>query len=625
MMEIFEQGNAQIADNNTLDLATTLQDTFGHAQFRPLQQEIIQCLLKGNDTLVIMPTGGGKSLCFQLPALHLPHTTLVISPLIALMQNQVDALQASGIAATCINSSLEPAEASERERAAIRGDYKLVYLSPERLMSSAGYRLLTKMPVNLIAIDEAHCISEWGHDFRPEYRMLGDLRIQHPDRFAKTPIVALTATATPRVAEDIQRQLHLINPQIFHTSFERPNLRYEIRPKHEMMKQVLEYLEQNQDHEGIIYCQSRARCEQIAEQLQRRGISALPYHAGLENNVRKQNQHDFIYGSARIIVATIAFGMGIDKPDVRFVFHADLPRHIEGYYQETGRAGRDGMIADCILFYSAADRTKVEYFIEQKEDPEQRDHAYWQLNKMIRYAHTTDCRCIPLLDYFGEEHSGDCGHCDNCLNPPKLIEATEDARKLLSAIARTDQRYGLSHIIDILRGSNAQKIIDRNHHNLSVHGIGRDKPKSHWLNVAETLLRDGHLGMTIDEFRTTHLTESSPSILRGELPITVAISRAISTREDITVKRTANEPTRPVDASLFQALRELRKQLAQEKGVPPYVIFGDISLKHMAADYPINDFAFLQIPGVGQTKLQRYGEAFMDIIKQFAPQAASCD
>ncbi|QQE11704.1 DNA helicase RecQ [Planctomycetota bacterium] len=625
MKELLEQGCAQIPDSTSSGLSSTLRDVFGHNQFRPMQEDIIRYLLQGHDTLVIMPTGGGKSLCYQLPALHLPHTTLVISPLIALMQNQIDALQATGVAATCINSSMDSAEASERERAAIRGDYRLIYLAPERLMSPAGQRLLTKMKISLIAVDEAHCISEWGHDFRPEYRMLGEMRANDPERFSSIPLVALTATATPRVAEDITLQLRLDEPREFQTSFERTNLRYEVRPKHDMMKQVFEYLDENPNDEGIIYCQSRARCEQIADQLQRRGMSALPYHAGLENEVRKQNQHDFIYGSARVIVATIAFGMGIDKPDVRFVIHADLPRHMEGYYQETGRAGRDGMNADCILFYSAADRTKVEYFIEQKEDADQRDHAYWMLNKMIRYAHTTDCRCIPLLDYFGEKHNGECGHCDNCLNPPKLVEATQDARKLLSAIARTNQRYGLTHIIDILRGSNAQKVVDRNHHQLSVHGIGKDKPKSHWLNVAETLLRDGHLGMTVDEYRTTHLTESSTSVLKGELPITVAISRAIKTKDDVVVRRSKNEPTRPVDAALFDALRVVRRELAEKKGVPPYVIFGDISLKHMAADYPINDFAFLQIPGVGQTKLERYGEQFMAVIRDFAPQTSSCD
>ncbi|MGB1126149.1 MAG: DNA helicase RecQ [Phycisphaeraceae bacterium] len=598
-------------------LTPTLKQYFGHDAFRPMQREIIEQVCDSRDTFVIMPTGGGKSLCYQLPALVTEGTTVVISPLIALMQDQVAQLQQNGIRATLINSTLDRDEAFDRERRAIQGEYDLIYLAPERLMSTSGSRLLRQLDVARFAIDEAHCISEWGHDFRPEYRMLGSLRDQFAGRFADTPIVALTATATPRVREDILAQLHLKNPAVYLGDFERANLNYELRPKKNMLRQVGEYLKANPLHEGIIYCQSRRKCEDMAEKLQASGVSAVPYHAGLDAEVREKNQHDFIYGDARVVCATIAFGMGVDKPDVRFVFHADMPRSLEGYYQETGRAGRDGLPADCIFFYSGGDRGKVEHFIEQKEDEEERRHAYWQLQQVVSFAHATSCRMPPLLGYFGQEHEGACGHCDNCAAPPKLLDVTVHAQKLLSTIVRTGQRFGVGHVIKVLRGSKEQRVLDYGHDKLSVYGIGADQPDGHWRQLAEHLIHDGTIGTSADQYRTLHLTPESKEILKGEREIAMPVSRVASAGTRIS-RRLQDDDLGPIDNELFESLRGLRKQLADKQGVPPYVVFGDKSLRQMAATKPTDDESFLAISGVGQTKLDKYGESFMSLIREHA-------
>ncbi|MEZ6191701.1 MAG: RecQ family ATP-dependent DNA helicase [Phycisphaerales bacterium] len=412
--------------------------------------------------------------------------------------------------------------------------------------------------------------------------------------------------------------LNLRDPATHHGGFERTNLHYEVRPKQQSFQQIVQYIHDHPGDEGIIYCQSRARVDRVAQQLCERGINALPYHAGLEPEVRRKNQHDFIYGDTRVIVATIAFGMGIDKPDVRFVIHADMPRHLEGYYQETGRAGRDGLPADCILFYSAADRAKIEYFIEQKPDEAEREHAYAQLDEVAKFAHATGCRLVPLLGHFGETHPGDCGHCDNCRKPPVLTDATEDAQKLLSAIARTGQRFGLGHVIDVLRGSMAQKIIDKGHDQLSVHGIGKDKPKPYWGTLADTLIRQSNLALTADEYRTAHLTPASMLILKGEQKVELAQSRAVADRKFRTAPKSAKPDDLPLsdaDHELFDELRTLRRQLAADQNVPPYVVFGDQSLRAMAQQRPTTDEQFLLIPGVGQTKLKRYGAVFMGVIR----------
>ena len=627
-------------------LAGPLKQYFGHDRLRPIQDRVIADVLDRKDVFVVMPTGGGKSLCYQLPAVldgavgakgdtqskssisstsgdggetSGGGTTVVVCPLIALMQNQVEWLCASGIRATLLNSTLDPHEIAQRERTALRGGYDLIYMAPERLMSAAGRRLLERLNVGRFAIDEAHCISEWGHDFRPEYRMLGQLRENFNGRFADTPMIALTATATPRVADDIVKMLHLRDPARHHGGFERTNLYYEVRPKQHSLKQIVDYLLTHPDDEGIIYCQSRARVDGMAERLRGQGIKVLPYHAGLDADVRERNQHAFIYGDTRVIVATIAFGMGIDKPDVRFVIHADMPRHLEGYYQETGRAGRDGLDADCILFYSHADRAKIEYFIEQKTDEREREHAYEQLDKVAKFAHTTGCRCVPLFGHFGEDHPGKCGHCDNCKKPPIISDATEDARKLLSAVARTEQRFGMTYVIDVLRGSKAQRVIDNRHDELTVHGIGKDKTKAYWNLIAHTLIKHEQLALTADEYRTAYLTPGSLSVLKSETKVEIAQSRAVPTSRKVgpASKRTAPDhtPLTDADQALFEALRSLRRRLASEQNVPPYVVFGDQSLIAMAKDRPTNDAAFLNVPGVGQTKLKRYGPAFMQVIR----------
>ncbi|MGB0766876.1 MAG: DNA helicase RecQ [Phycisphaeraceae bacterium] len=604
-------------------LTETLKQYFGHEAFRPMQRAIIEGVCDGRDSFVVMPTGGGKSLCYQLPALmsaaERKGTTIVISPLIALMQDQVAQLQQNGIRATLLNSTLDRDEAFDRERRALQGEYDLIYLAPERLMSTSGARLLRELDVARFAIDEAHCISEWGHDFRPEYRMLGSLRDQFAGRFAKTPIVALTATATPRVREDILAQLHLKDPLVYLGDFERTNLNYELRPKKNMMRQVGEYLAANPLHEGIIYCGSRRRCEEMSQTLRSSGVSALPYHAGLDASVREKNQHDFIYGDARVVCATIAFGMGVDKPNVRFVFHADMPRSLEGYYQETGRAGRDGLPADCVFFYSGGDRGKVEHFIELKEDEEERRHAYWQLQQVVAFAHATGCRMPKLLGYFGQEHAGDCGHCDNCTAPPKLLDVTVHAQKLLSAIARTGQRFGVSHVVKVLRGSKEQRVVEYGHDQLSVYGIGADQPEGHWRQLAEHLLHDGALGSTADAYRTLHLTPESKAILKGDRAITMPVSRIDSDKRHRRRPSADDTPLNPDDRALFEALRALRKTLADEQGVPPYVVFGDKTLQQMAADRPTDDDAFLAISGVGQTKLEKYGGTFMAVIRELDP------
>ena len=601
-------------------LAGPLKRYFGHDRLRPIQDRAVADVLAGRDVFVVMPTGGGKSLCYQFPAVLDEGTTVVICPLIALMQNQVELLRGYGVRATLLNSTLEPPEAARREGKALAGGYDLIYMAPERIMSAPGQRLLAKLDVARFAIDEAHCISEWGHDFRPEYRQLGTLRAGFGGRFKDTPLIALTATATPRVAADILKMLHLRDPATHHGGFERTNLYYEVRPKQQSFQQIAGYLRNHPNHEGIVYCTSRARVDQFAQKLQARGIAALPYHAGLDAEVRRQNQHDFIYGDTRVIVATIAFGMGIDKPDVRFVIHADMPRHLEGYYQETGRAGRDGLPADCILFYSPADRAKIEYFIQQKTNEKEKTHAYEQLDKVARFAHTTGCRCVRLFGHFGEEHPGDCGHCDNCRKPPILSDATEDAQKLLSAIVRTGQRFGLGHVIDVLRGSKAQKVLDRGHDQLSVHGIGSTQSKGYWSQLADTLIRNGQLALTTDEFRTAHLTEESKPVLKGEQKVQFALSRAVAAYGPATAKTrrsttTADDtPLTPADQQLFDTLRNLRRKLAAAQNVPPYVVFGDLALRAMARNRPTTDNDFLNIPGVGQTKLKRYGPKFMDEI-----------
>ena len=611
-------------------LRAALKRHFGHEDFRPMQRQVIVDAMARRDVFLVMPTGGGKSLCYQLPAVMGRGVTLVVSPLIALMQDQVKALEINGVSATVLNSSVEPAEVYRREQQAAEGRYDLIYMAPERLMGGAGGRLIERLDLAMIAIDEAHCISEWGHDFRPEYRQLGQLRRRYPD----VPIMALTATATPRVAADVVQQLQLRSPSVYRGGFERQNLYYEVRPKQRCVDQIIRYLRENPTHEGIVYCLSRTGTETTAQRLQRDGVAALPYHAGLSNDVRHDNQHAFVHGDARVIVATIAFGMGIDKPDVRFVIHFDLPRHIEGYYQETGRAGRDGLPADCILFFSHGDRAKIEHFIAQKETEHERELALAQLQQMINFAYTTGCRCVPLLAYFGEEHPGGCGHCDNCRYPPDLVDATDDARKLLSAVARTDQGFGLGHVVDVLRGKVTDKVLRWEHQRLSVFGIGAETPPAQWRRVADALFDAGRLAQTDDEFPTNYLTPQSLPVLKGAETVQVVRPRAVKSAKPARTRRRRDSPATagtgpegdsevaPVDAHLFEKLRKTRRELAAAQSVPAYVIFGDASLRQMAQDRPTTLDQFELITGVGAHKLKRYGRVFTGVIREYLDAAA---
>lgn len=587
-------------------LEQALKHFFGYETFRPGQQQIVEAALQNQDALIVMPTGGGKSLCFQLPALLKPGLTVVVSPLIALMQDQVQALQDNGIGATFINSSLSVAEARSRAAAILSGQIKLLYVAPERLLGEKFLPFLDQVQAQVgisgFAIDEAHCVSEWGHDFRPEYRQLEYLRQRYPH----LPMMALTATATERVRQDIMQQLMLDDPYIHIASFNRPNLYYEVRPKLTHRQSYRELLQQIQqtDGAGIVYCLSRRRVDELAQNLQRDGVAALPYHAGLSDEERSQNQTRFIRDDVRVMVATIAFGMGINKPDVRFVIHYDLPRNIESYYQESGRAGRDSEPAHCTIFFGYSDIKTIDYLIEQKPDPQEQRIARQQLRQVIDYAESTVCRRIVQLSYFGESFVGHCDNCDNCAHPQPLEDWTIEAQKFLSCVARCKERFGMTHIIDVLRGSKNQKVLQNEHDTLSTYGIGKDRTGDEWRLLGRSLLHQGLLEETTDGYSVLKLNALSWEVLRKQRSVYVAVPNAPDSIQP--------DPTYQADVEiLFQRLRSLRKRIADEQSVPPYVVFGDSSLKLMAQQQPQTLDQFLKISGVGSRKLQQYGDAFI--------------
>ena len=587
-----------------LEILTTLRATFGFAGFRPLQAEIVGSILRGQDVFVLMPTGGGKSLCYQLPALLADGLTVVVSPLIALMKDQVDALLALGVPATFINSSLSQGEAGRRQTAVARGDVKLLYLAPERLMMPGYLRQLMTLPVTCFAIDEAHCISEWGHDFRPEYRQLRQLR----GLFPNATLAAFTATATPRVAADIKAQLELRAPASFRGSFNRANLIYDVRPKQRAYSQLVAYLRRGGKASGIVYCQSRAGTETLAERLSADGFSATAYHAGLSSEERRERQEAFIKDDIQIIVATIAFGMGIDKPDVRFVVHYDLPKNIEGYYQESGRAGRDGDPSDCILFYSYADVAKQEYFINQKPTPRERQIAKQQLRQMASWASDPTCRRRALLNYFDEpfgEQQSPC--CDVCNRSADLVDCTEAAGLLLSCVLQTGERYGATHIIRVLRASEDARILAVHHERLPIYGAGRSRSRLEWRFLCQELIANGYLQE--GEFNAIHLTERAKAALRTKEAILLAAPP--ETESALTTSAAAAPP----NSAIFEQLRALRKRLADEQGVPPYVIFHDTTLRQMAAVLPETRQELLRLSGVGARKAQDYGDTFLACIR----------
>lgn len=596
-------------------LESALKHYFGYTSFRPGQQPIIEQALSNQDLLVVMPTGGGKSLCFQLPALLKKGLTVVVSPLIALMQDQVQALRDNGIGATFLNSTLNAHKVRSREAAILNGKVKLLYVAPERLLSDRFLPFLDlvqhQVGISTFAIDEAHCVSEWGHDFRPDYRQLSSLRQRYPG----VPTIALTATATDRVRQDIIAQLGLTKPNIHVASFNRPNLYYEVQPKQKQSySQLLQLINQTQGS-GIIYCLSRRKVDDITLKLQQEGISALPYHAGLSDEERETNQTRFIRDDVRIMVATIAFGMGINKPDVRFVIHYDLPRNLESYYQESGRAGRDNEPARCTIFFGYGDVKTVEYLIEQKTDAQEQRIAKQQLRQIIDYAQGTVCRRTIQIGYFGERFEGNCGNCDNCCNPKPLEDWTIDAMKFLSCVARCQERFGMAHIIDVLRGSKNQKVLQYSHDKLSTYGIGKDKSADDWRLLGRSLLHQGLLEQTNDGYSVLRLNALSWEVMRKQKTVSIAIATTPKPEVD---NRTS---IKAADVEmLFQKLRSLRKQVADAQGLAPYMVFADSSLKIMAQVQPQTLAEFSKISGVGSHKLAQYGEKFVAEIKEYTEQ-----
>jgi len=622
-------------------LLAPLKQFFGFSSFRPLQEEIIRDALAGRDVFAVLPTGGGKSLCFQLPALVRPGLTVVVSPLIALMKDQVDALQAAGVAATFLNSSLGAGASRPRLRGLHAGEFRLLYVAPERLMLAGFLDDLKKWRVNLFAIDEAHCISEWGHDFRPEYRQLSALRGLFPD----VPMMALTATATERVRGDIVKQLHLRSPACYVASFNRPNLTYRVAAKSGAYEQILSYVRARPGECGIIYVQARKTAESMAAKLSADGVKALPYHAGMTTGDRTRNQEAFLRDEARVICATIAFGMGINKPNVRFVIHYDLPKNIEGYYQETGRAGRDGLPSECLLLFSPGDRVKQMRFIDEKTDPKERAVARAQLEQMIHYAEVATCRREFLLAYFGEKFGApstgsarpvgvqasacspdklklelqqaeqmlgvpvNCAGCDNCLAPRQTWDGTVAAQKFLSCVYRIREKsrfgVGLQHVIEVLCGADTEKIRKFGHQSLSTYNIGGEHSRAEWGAIGRELVRLGFLFQNADKFNIVELTDQGRAALKSRQKIT--LTRPVAPTEP--AKHRIGEIA--CDEALFEKLRGLRKQLADERGVPPYIVFSDVSLRQMARFYPANERELSRVSGVGDRKLREFGEVFL--------------
>jgi len=586
-----------------------LRSVFGYDAFRPLQETCIQSVLDKKDTVLIMPTGGGKSICYQIPALMFPGLTVVISPLISLMKDQVSQLKSLGVEAEFLNSSLSFDEYEINKSKVLSGKTKLLFLAPETLFKEDILEMLSSCLVDCLTIDEAHCISEWGHDFRPEYRRIKELRLQFP----RAVFLAVTATATRRVRQDIITNLALKNPRELVASFNRDNLFYEVIPKARATDQTIDYINKFKNQSGIIYCFSRKQVDTLTEELNHFGFKALAYHAGLPDDVRRQNQELFIRDDVPIMVATIAFGMGINKPNVRFVIHYDLPKNIESYYQETGRAGRDGLPSQCLLLFSAGDASKIKYFIDQKENETQKRVAQNHLNTIMAYAQSRQCRRIPLITYFGENYALDnCGLCDNCVKPPEAtVNLTVAAIKFLQCVSETHERFGALHMINVLRGSEGEKILNYNHHQCKTFGAGKDWSIKQWQNLVQQLLSQNLLKKS-DDYGVLSFSQGSYEILSGKRPFqgylleeNILPSKTVRTKQDAAY-----------DTSLFEKLRCLRKELADSNGVPPYIIFSDKSLIDMCHRKPKTRSEFAQVFGVGAQKLEKFSEAFISVIKK---------
>ena len=594
---------------NLLSPASLLKNTFGYDSFRPLQREVIENVLARRDTLAVMPTGGGKSLCYQIPALLFEGLTVVISPLISLMKDQVEQLRAFGVPTLFLNSSLSLQEYQENMEYVRRGEVKLLYVAPETLLTSRILSLLDSVRVDCLTIDEAHCISEWGHDFRPEYRQLVEVR----KRFPEAVCLALTATATARVRQDIRTTLKFTSANEFIASFNRENLYIEVARKHDPYRQTIEMLERYKDQSGIVYCFSRRQVDELVGVLASKGYTVRPYHAGLEDSERRKNQEAFVRDDAQIIVATIAFGMGINKPNVRFVIHFDLPKSVESYYQEIGRAGRDGLPAHCLLLYSYSDVAKINYFIDKKEGNEKRV-AIQHLDAIVRYAEDERvCRRRPLLTYFGEAYTDEnCASCDNCTSAPTpLTDITIYAQKFLSCVKRAEEKFGAGHIVHILLGSKNEKVLRWGHDKLSTYSIGTELTKKQWMHIARQLLTMGYLRQD-SEYHTLSITVKALEALRKRETIFGVVQEEERVKKEGKTKEQLEH-----NHALFAVLRQKRKEMADEAGVPPYVIFSDKTLVEMAAYYPQSVSSLLKISGVGQVKLRQYGEAFLDVIVSY--------
>ena len=588
-----------------------LEDVFGYPEFRGQQQSIIEATLQGRDSLVIMPTGGGKSLCYQIPAMLRKGTGLVVSPLIALMQDQVTALCELGIEAEFLNSSQSPEVRREVMSKLRQGRLQLLYVAPERLVTEHTRSLLRDIPLSIIAIDEAHCVSQWGHDFRSDYLGLGDLGRLFPG----VPRMAVTATATDKTREEIVDRLELNEPDKYVAPFDRPNIAYAVQVKTDARGQLLKFLQAHRDEAGIVYCLSRKKTESIASWLCGQGFEALPYHAGLAAEVRSENQRRFLAEDGLVIVATIAFGMGIDKPDVRFVAHLDLPKSIESYYQETGRAGRDGEPADAWMVYGLQDVVRLRQMLDESQaNDEYKRYEGFKLDALLGWCEVSGCRRRPLLAYFGDSQDEDCGNCDGCLMPVNTWDGAEAAQKLLSAVYRSGQRFGAAHLVDVLLGKETDKVLQHGHDQLSVFGIGKDLAATTWRSVARQLIVAGHLRADAARFGALVLTETSRGVLRGETPLQFREDpkrTVLASRKSASEKVIADE-----DLGLWEALRACRQTLANEHNVPAYVIFHDKTLQEMLTYRPQTASEMLDISGIGQTKLDRYGEQFLSVLRE---------
>ena len=586
----------------------TLKTVFGFHQFRAPQQDVIERVVAGEDVFLVMPTGGGKSLCYQVPALHRDGVAIVVSPLIALMKDQVDALLDNGVRAACLNSSLSSDEARSVLRQMHRNELDLLYVAPERLLLPDFLETLATLKLALFAIDEAHCISQWGHDFRPDYVKLGQLRSTFPD----VPIVAMTATADPETRKDIVRQLGIGQAKVFVAGFDRPNITYTVIPKHTPFAQLSRFLKGRDDESGIVYALSRKRVEQIAEQLVRAGFSAAAYHAGLSDKERSRVQNAFRCDDLRIVVATVAFGMGIDKPNVRFVVHYDMPKSIESYYQETGRAGRDGLPSEALMLFGMGDVMTARSLIENSDNAERVRIELQKLNAMVSYGEALTCRRRALLSYFGDQREHDCGNCDICTDPPQRFDASEPAKKALSCVYRVGERFGVRHVIDVLRGARNQRISELRHHELSTYGIGAELSAMEWENIFRQLI---HLGLLVQDFTRYGVLGLSPAarpVLRGETEVILGLPREV--KKPVEKAKRRRGAVESFHQELFDKLRILRKRIADAAGVPPFVVFSDATLLEMASSKPRDERELLAITGVGEHKLRKYGATFLAVI-----------